>query len=72
MRLVRPGPVKKASSAAAAFHLYAPYAIAGSNTGPAIRVTRFKKPADDAMAIMAPYPDGTWLLAGRPAGASWR
>lgn len=68
MRLVLPGPVKKASSASMAFHLYAPYAIAGSNTGPANRVTRLREPADDAMAIMAPYPDQIWLLlAGRLA-----
>lgn len=72
MRLVLPGPVKKASIAPAAFHLYAPYAIAGSNTGPAIRVTRLREPADDAMAITVPYPDRIWLLAGRLVGESWR
>lgn len=86
MRLVLPGPVKKASMAPAAFPLYAPYAIAGRSTGPAIRVNRRIEPADDAISI---YVSGcnykvrlcvftplclseSWWRAGLPVEERWR
>jgi hypothetical protein len=70
MRLVRPGPVKKASAALAAppLKLYAPYASAGTRTGPTIFVIRRSEPVDDAMAVtsLSPSSNGCrWQDEGR-------